>query len=163
MGGKKTSYGGRTLEDVIGSLTLKGFTALSGAQYRKQQKNGQLLLLPSGRILVKHHRYITMFGSAGYREYFIESPEWTGQLECKFQGGSGSTDEKMVYIAETLKRNSEERMAVVHGGPWWIDGRGKKIIDWLKQEAKSIKHQYGKDLLVFDMDGFFSWANRTWK
>ena len=162
MAGKgRTSLGGQTLEDVIRSITLVGFVEVTP----KERENARHdMFTEQSRLLVKNAPYTTMFGTPGRREYFIESAEWSGELECKFQNGGGSVDEKMVYISETLKRTSLERLAVVYGGQYWLKKkRGIAIIEWLKQEAVSISHQYKKELLVLTLDDFIVWVARTWK
>jgi len=162
MGGGRTSLGGQLLEDVIRSLKLKDFAVLKYSEYHKFGKSPTLLEPPS-RMLIKRYPYTTIFGTQGYREYYVLSVEWSGELECKFQNGSGSTDEKFLYVSETLRRSQEQRMAVVHAGHWWKDKRGKHIIEWAKDEAKRLARNDGKELLILDFDGFINWAHRTWK
>jgi len=161
MGGTKTSHGGQILESVINALKLKNFSVCPNKEYCKQRNDGLLPAPP--RLLVKNCNYTTIFGTPGRREWYIISTEWTGELECKFQAGPGSTDEKMLYVSETFRRNDEPHMAVVYGGPWWNSGRGAAIIAWLKKEAEAIKRDRGKQLLVLDVNGFMNWAHRTWK
>lgn len=156
----RTSLGGATLENVIRSLQMREFQVVSAADHRSAISP----LFGHQRTLIKNQPYTTIFGTTGRREYFVESPEWSGQLECKFQNVGGSTDEKMVYVTETLRRTNVEKMALVYGGEYWVKAdRGQAIIEWLKSEAKAIKHTHGKQLVILDMDSFFLWACKTWK
>lgn len=147
---------------MIGSLKLRRFTIRS---FDPEQKTpGGLFKTEdeTNRWLVKNYPYKTIFGTPGRREWFLESPEWTGQLECKFQNSGGSVDEKVVYLVETLCRTPITALALVYGGMYWTqETRGKAIVEWLKNEAVSIRHRCGKSLLVFDLNGFFDWVGRT--
>jgi len=156
----RTSLGGQTLEQVIKALRLVDFEVMPMKEYRKLVQGN--LFAPT-RLLVQNHPYTTIFGTPGRREYYIISSQWTGELECKFQNQGGSVDEKMVYIAETLKRTALDRLAVVYGGAFWTkQKRGQAVIKWMKAETKAIRHTYGKELLVMDFDQFLTWVKRTW-
>jgi hypothetical protein len=160
VGGRRTSFGGKLLESVIGALTLKGLVECPYREYKKHR--GGLFDTPEQRLLISNYAYTTIFGTPGRREYYIITPEWTGELECKFQNGGGSVDEKILYVAETLRRGNEDHLVIVHGGEYWEDKRGKQVMDWAKREAKILQSEYGKELLVFNVPTFFRWANRTW-
>ena len=70
----------------------------------------------------------------------------------------------MVYVAETLRRTSLEKLALVYGGVYWSKkARGQAIIRWLKGEAKSLNHTCNKQLLIMTVDEFINWAGKTWK
>lgn len=156
-GGKATSHGGQVLEQVIQALTLRKFVI------RPYSDGGgeQLFADAKSRWLIKNYPYHTLFGTPGRREWFLESPEWTGQLECKFQNSGGSVDEKMVYLVETLRRSDIRALALVYAGNYWSnESRGKAIVEWLQREATAIRHQYQKELLVLNMTGFFHWVKR---
>ena len=161
MAGKgRTSMGGQTLEDVIRSMRLVGFVECSSAELAKANND---MFAEQQRLLVTNMAYTTIFGTKGRREYHIQSPEWTGELECKFQNTGGSVDEKMVYVTETLKRTSLQRLVIVYGGAYWLkQSRGKAIIAWLKTEAAAMQHTYRKELKVLSLDGFITWVNRIW-
>jgi len=160
MAGKaKSSFGGQTLENVIQALKLVGFVACTAKELDKANSD----MFPSQRLLVTNASYTTIFGTRGRREYFLQSPEWTGELECKFQNSGGSVDEKMVYVTETLKRTPLTRLALVYGGVYWSgEARGQAIVKWLKNEAKSLRHTHRKELLVMTIDEFIEWARKTW-
>ncbi len=161
-GGRKTSHGGQVLEQVIGALKLRYFAIRSHDPNESDKKGLFEKQSSSERWLIKNYPYTTIFGTRGKREWFLESPEWTGQLECKFQNVGGSVDEKMVYLVETLCRTPIDSLALVYGGRYWTEEtRGRAVIDWLKSESLSVQHHYGKHLLVFDMDTFFDWVGRT--
>ena len=160
MSGCRTSFGGSILEAAIRALRMKRFSVVSHDEYTTAK--GDLFSGQGSRWLVKHYPYETIFGTPGRREYYIASAEWSGQLECKFQNGSGSVDEKMVYISETLRRTDERALALVYAGKYWTDkDRGASVIQWMRAEATRIR-DCGKQLLVFDMDQFIEWANETW-
>lgn len=161
MAGKnKTSFGGQTLEDVIRCVRLVGFVECKA----KELENATNGMFPTERVLIRNMPYTTIFGTQGRREYFLQSHEWTGELECKFQNSGGSVDEKAVYVAETLKRTALKRLAFVYGGTYWTKApRGQAIIQWLLQEAKAIQHTQQKELLVFTLDQFIAWVQKTWQ
>ena len=160
-GGRRTSLGGKALEDVVRCIRLVGFVECKASELTKSKQD---MFQESQRLLIANMPYTTIFGTKGRREYFIQSDEWTGELECKFQNDGGSVDEKMVYISETLKRTSLTRIAIVYGGEFWTNNkRAKAIIQWMKTEAESICESTGKELLIFDLDGFIKWVQRTWR
>jgi hypothetical protein len=160
-GGKKTSHGGQILEQVIGALKLRRF-AIRSHDPTEDEEARLNFQADNRRWLIKNYPYTTIFGTPGRREWFLDAPEWTGQLECKFQNSGGSVDEKMVYLVETLCRSQIASLALVHGGRYWTEeNRGRAIVAWLKKEAESVKHHYGKSLIVLDLDGFFTWVGKT--
>ncbi len=156
-GGKKTSYGGKILEQAVCSFKLKNFEIINAEQFR--DRNG---LFRDERLLVKNFPYETLFGTPGRREYFLKSSEWQGHLECKYQNGSGSVDEKIVYVVETLRRTEMKALIIIHGGNWWEKKRGKEVIRWAKEQSLSLMRDYGKELLCFDLDGLMDWINRIY-
>jgi hypothetical protein len=159
-GKAKASFGGQTLENVIRAIKLVGFVEIKAKELAKAQSD----MFPSERLLVRRSPYTTIFGTQGWREYFLHSKEWSGELECKFQNGGGSVDEKMVYVTETLKRTTLPRLALVYGGEYWTkESRGQAIIVWMKEEAKALRHTHQKELLVMTLDEFIDWAGKTWK
>jgi len=156
----KTSFGGQTLEQVIRCIRLVGFSECKASELAKAKTD---MFAQHPRMLIANMPYTTIFGTKGRREYFIQSDEWEGELECKFQNIGGSVDEKMVYITETLKRTNLERLAVIYGGAFWKnEQRGQAVIQWMKDESERIRVDSGKELLVFDLDGFIKWVERTW-
>ena len=160
-GGGRTSLGGQTLEAVIRCIRLVGFIECTARELRKSRYD---MFSEHQRLLVANMPYTTIFGTPGRREYFIQSDEWTGELECKFQNTGGSVDEKMAYIAETLKRTELNRLAVVYGGLFWTEEfRGKAIIEWMKREAVLIRETHDKELLVMTLDEFIKWVQKTWQ
>jgi len=158
MSRAKTSFGGESLEAVIRALQMRDFTLASYQEFTEAKRT----FFHEPRWLVERYPYKTLFGTQGRREYWISSNEWTGQLECKFQNVSGSVDEKMVYLSETLRRSGEERLAVVYGGAYWKDKRGARVIEWMRNESLSLK-RCGKELLILNLDQFIGWCCKTWK
>jgi len=157
----RTSFGGQALEGVIRAIKLVGFIECSARELNAANND---MFRKDHRILVSNMPYKTIFGTPGRREYFLQSPEWSGELECKFQNAGGSVDEKMVYVAETLKRTPLDRLALVYGGAYWTkQKRGQAVIQWLRDEALAINHTCQKELLVMTLDEFIAWAGRIWK
>jgi hypothetical protein len=159
-GGRRTKHGGRMLEEIIRSLTLKDFSRRSYSEYKKEFGG---LFPPEARLLIERYPYPTMFGTKGYREYYLATKEWSGQLECKYQNESGSVDEKLVYVTETFRRDKEPAMAIVYGGDYWESGRGRSVIQWLRQESVALHHTHNKDLRVHNTTQFYAWVKKTWK
>lgn len=93
-------------------------------------------------------------------EYWLNSPEFTGRLECKFQTQGGSTDEKLPMILETA-REKEWQTVVVFGGPYWLQAtRGQAAVEWLKRKAEELD---GDRLQPFLFDEFIDWVSNTWQ
>ena len=156
---QRQSFGGKTLEDVIRCLKLKRFTIITHADFIKRRRD--LLSKDTDRWLVKNLPYTTIYGTPGRREYFVETEEWSGQLECKYQNVGGSVDEKMVYVTETLRRTDVKSLMLVYAGQYWSRGRGAAIIRWLYDEQINLARE-GKCLAVATLDEFIDWANATW-
>jgi hypothetical protein len=146
-GGKKTSFGGKLLENVISCLRLKEFQVV-----KKESP-----LLP--RQLIKNWPYTNIYGTPGRYEWMMIANKYRAIIECKFQNGSGSVDEKFPYVAANFVKSDCHNMIVVHGGEWWITGRGAAAIRWLKKEAKTIRHQNNKNLSVYSFDEFIDFVS----
>lgn len=158
----KTSFGGKSLETVIGYLKLKHFRMTTHEEFTRKSRD--LLSNGGDRWLVKNVPYTTLFRTPGRREYYVHSTEWCGEIECKFQNVGGSVDEKMVYVTETLKRTDLHNLFVVYGGEYWNSGCGAAIIEWLATEAELIGTEFeDKELLVGTLDQFIDWSNSTWE
>ena len=59
--------------------------------------------------------------------------------------------------------SSDVAQKVIRAAAYWVkENRGIKIIEWMKKESRSIASE-GKRLLVFDIDGFITWAAKTFR
>lgn len=164
-GGQATSHGGKLLETVIRSMKLRRFEVCSYGEWKTTHaKFGGWPGDSEERLLIKDFQYTTIFGTPGRREYYIASPEWSGQLECKFQNSGGSVDEKIVYLTESLRRTDIGGLVIVFGGHYWShESRGQAIVRWVTKEAGVIFRTTGKSLLVFDVDEFLDWVGGTFR
>lgn len=152
MGGKKTSFGGHLLEEVISCLELIDFIRC---------KKDTDLFIP--KVLIENYPYQTIYKTKGRLEWMIRNREVRYGLECKYQNSSGSTDEKLPYIAENFVFGDLEKMIVVYAGDHWKGNRGSSAITWLKNRAENIKHQHNKEMLVFTFSEFKNYALKNWK
>lgn len=158
-GGRRTSFGGQVLEAVVPALKLRNFQMCSWKEYNSSKNdlfgNGAL------RLLIEHYPYTTIYGTPGRREYFISSVEWSGQLECKYQNVSGSTDEKLPYLLETLRATDVSGLVVIFAGRFYSKTqRGRGAVDWLKKQAVLLPEE--KELHVFTISEFINWAKAVW-
>jgi hypothetical protein len=72
------------------------------------------------------------------------------QIEVKYQGVSGSVDEKYVYTVETLKNLHTPSILILDGG-----GARQCVIDWIE------KQQTEKFVFIPGISAFNNWARRN--
>lgn len=148
---RRSTYGGQLLEQVVSCLSLLGFQEV-------HRKDATLF----ERRIIKNWPYTTIYGTPGRREWCVFTRTEAIPIECKFQDGGGSVDEKMPYIARSFIEHDDQEMFVVFAGPYWMRGRGAKAVEWLRKESRQIKRLHGKTLRVFFLDDFLSHVKNRW-
>jgi hypothetical protein len=152
---------GNTLESTVrGTLESKGFVTVSFRNWdRNKDKYGKELLL-------KHIPYTNIYGSRGSTEWLIKSEKWIKEIrmECKWQGGSGSVDEKFpYYYLNAIECIPENEMIIVYGGGGFRAG----ALPWLKEAVRLHKYTkpntVQKTIHVFNVEEFIQWANDTFR
>jgi len=179
----KTNRSGKVLEYVFEQLAHYGFQQINGKEMAK------IKVLPP-RYVHTHAEYKTLWGTTGYHEGviiadkqnrndFIQNNEIDyadldhveaarGQImivvECKFQSGSGSVDEKIPYILQSAEVSAIPNWILVLDGDWWIKNkRGQAVVQYAKHEAEQIAKQMAdKRVLVLLRREFKELVLRAW-
>jgi hypothetical protein len=164
---KKRQTGGKSalLEQCVQSLGLLGFH--EHPSYRDFQRAEVI----NPRHVIRNYPHDSLYGTPGRKEAFISAPDGAGCfilddegiariiLEAKWQGRSGSTDEKLPLVWEAFLASPIRNWIVVLDGPFWNTNRGKAAAAWLQGRAPGPD---GRQLYVVDRRGFLELARRAW-
>lgn len=152
---------GNTLESTIkGTLEAKGFVSVMYSTWIKKPDNyGKELLL-------KNVPYTSIYGGKGYTEWLLKSERWNKEIriEAKWQGGSGSVDEKFpYYYLNAIEQIPENELIIIYGGGGFREG----AVPWLKEVVRTHKYTQSdtvqKTMHVFNVEEFIQWANNTFR
>ena len=159
--GKVANITGNQLEIAVQTVLLnKGFQIEKYNLWIKNPDNfGEELLL-------KNVPFTTIYGHRGTTEFLLLSKKYNLKIriECKWQQQAGSVDEKLPYLyLNAIEAMPEKNIMIL------IDGNGFKAgaKTWLRETA--LKNLYAeptkakKELMVFSLAEFFTWANNTFK
>jgi hypothetical protein len=159
--GKQANDQGKALESIIVPLLeRKGFTPVMNSEYlKKPDKYGSELLL-------KNVLYTTIYNHRGYTEYKLVSKKYGKEvrIECKWQQGNGSVDEKFPYVyLNCINTMPEKDIIIIYGGSGFKEG----AIEWMKNVAKELPYttekNRDKNIMVLNLEEFITWANNTFR
>ncbi|MGQ9820215.1 MAG: PD-(D/E)XK nuclease superfamily protein [Candidatus Kapaibacteriales bacterium] len=158
--GKQGNITGNQLESAVKTVFIgKGFQIV---KYRDWKKSPAKF---SEEVLLTNVPYTTIYNHSGSTEFLLISKKYnlTMRIECKWQQTSGSVDEKLPYLyLNAIESMPEDKIMILIDGKGWKKG----AIEWLKDSVKNKKYVQGssqKDILVFSLTEFFTWANKTFK
>jgi hypothetical protein len=129
--------------------------------YRVWEKNPEKY---GEELLLKNVPFETIYGHKGNTEFLLISEKYKLRIriECKWQQSAGSVDEKLPYLyLNTIEAMPEKDIMIL------IDGEGFKAgaKTWLKTAVKgklyTTENNNDKNILVFTLADFFTWANKT--
>lgn len=130
---KRKNTGGALFEQAISMLEVAGF-------YRVHWKEARDTMFD--KVIVEHYPYKTIYGTRGRHEWAIITRSSSCFIECKFQDGGGSVDEKLPYMLESFKSSTAwqpypliKNWIIAFEGPYWRKGRGAAGVEWLKGRA----------------------------
>jgi predicted glycosyltransferase len=157
--GEKANITGNQLEVAVQTVLLnKGFEIVKYIEWeRNPEKYGKELLL-------KNVPFQTIYGHHGKTEFLLLSEKFhlKIRIECKWQQTGGSVDEKLPYLyLNTIEAMPEENIMIL------IDGGGFKAgaLSWLRNAVKQKRYttveNKDKNIMVFSLADFFTWANNT--
>ncbi|GIV46345.1 MAG: 4-diphosphocytidyl-2C-methyl-D-erythritol kinase [Ignavibacterium sp.] len=157
--GQKGNITGNQLEAAVKTvLSGKGFKIV---KYRDWIKTPHKF---GDELLLTNVPYTTIYKHKGNTEFLLISKKYncTIRIECKWQQTSGSVDEKLPYLyLNVIEAMPEDKILILIDGRGWKEG----AITWLKEsvEEKRYTNQNSKqkDILVFNLTDFFTWANKT--
>ena len=157
--GGTANHQGRILErTVVPTFEAHGFEVVAYSAWKKKPANyGKELLL-------KHVPYRTIYNQNGYTEFLIKSEQFglNVRIECKWQQSSGSVDEKLPYLyLNCIESMPETDIIIIAGG----GGMKPGAIPWLKEAVFKKKYvspeMPQKNIQVFSIEEFMTWANKT--
>ena len=157
--GTKSNMSGNQLEVAVKTvLTGKGFELVKYRVWEKnQEKYGKELLL-------ENVPFTTVYDHHGNTEFLLisEKYEFKIRIECKWQQVSGSVDEKLPYLyLNTIEAMPENSIMILIDGSGWKAGAIKWLKDAVKQKKYTTEENKHKEILVFSLTEFFTWANKT--
>ena len=168
---RSTNTSGKFLEQCVHVLKMRDYTFMSRAEWCKEWKKDSRKLFAPEKYAVANYPYKTLYGTPGHHEFAVFSrgtipkmlPYENGTrvvIECKWQDGSGSVDEKFPYVVQTFLEREFENMAIILAGEWWREGRGAGAVGWLRSSARKMP----PEKRLFVCDGFEEWCNlaRSW-
>lgn len=160
MATRKTKSGNvleRTVKEV---LSANGFEIVKyGDWIKNPDKFGSELLLTNAP-------FETIYKHRGKTELLLKSQEHKLEIriECKWQQGAGSVDEKLPYLyLNSIEAMPEKHIVVIIDGKGWKTG----AIPWLKEAAAKKKYttnyNSNKKIEVLSLTDFMAWSNTTFK
>lgn len=157
--GTKSNITGNQLERAVKTvLTGKGFKLLN---YRIWEKNKEKY---GDELLLENAPFTTIYNHKGNTEFLLLSKKFNLEIriECKWQQVAGSVDEKLPYLyLNTIEAMPENTIIILIDGKGWKEG----AIKWLKNAVNQMKYttdkNRNKNIMVFNLTEFFTWANNT--
>ena len=136
----------------------KGFAIIN---YREWQKDKTKY---GNELLLKNVPFKTIYRHKGNTEFLLLSSKYNLEIriECKWQQVAGSVDEKLPYLyLNTIEAMPEKDIMILIDGDGWKEG----AIEWLKSAVSikkyTTKENDNKNIKVFLLKEFFTWANNT--
>lgn len=159
--GRKTNITGNQLEIALQTvLQNKGFEIV---MYRVWEKNKEKY---GKELLLKNVPYETIYNHKGNTEFLLLSEQYglKMRIECKWQQSAGSVDEKLPYLyLNAIEKMPEKDIMILIDG----DGFKKGAKMWLRNAVKDRLYinesNKDKNVIVFDLTEFFTWANNIFK
>lgn len=157
--GGAANHQGRILEKtVVPTLESHGFEVVAYSAWRKNPGNY------GTELLLKHVPYTTIYNQKGFTEFLVKSERFglNVRIECKWQQSSGSVDEKLPYLyLNCIETMPETDIIIIAGG----GGMKPGAIPWLKDAVRQRKYVSSemprKNIQVFSIEEFMTWANKT--
>ena len=148
--GREANRNGQFLERTVQrAFESYGFVT---RRYRRGA-TGDLLSPLSPLTLVTRVPYRSIFRSMSHSEFVAYIKTRAIRIECKFQDGAGSCDEKFPYVWMNAKEYPENEVAIILGG----SGFRKRAVEWLRSQCASVM---SKKIHVITMDEVPSFIKR---
>jgi len=157
--GTKSNISGNQLEVTVKTVLIgKGFRLV---KFREWEKNPDKF---SKELLLKNVPFTTVYDHQGNTEFLLISKKYDLRIriECKWQQVSGSVDEKLPYLyLNTIEAMPENSIMILIDGTGWKAGAIKWLKDAVKQKKYTNEVNQNKEIQVFNLTEFFTWANKT--
>jgi ATP:corrinoid adenosyltransferase len=157
--GTKSNVTGNQLETAVKTVLVgKGFQLV---YYRDWQKNPNKY---GEELLLENVPFTTIYGHRGNTEFLLISRKYglKMRIECKWQQVSGSVDEKLPYLyLNSIEAMPELSVMILIDGAGWKAGAIQWLKDAVKQKRYTNEQNITKEILIFNLTEFFTWANET--
>lgn len=159
--GKSANTSGNQLESAVMTvLKNKGFEVIMYRVWEKNQnKYGEELLL-------KNVPFETIYGHGGNTEFLLISKKYNlrVRIECKWQQSAGSVDEKLPYLyLNTIEAMPENDIMILIDGDGFKAGAKTWLRNAVKDKLYTTDKTREKNIKVFSLSEFFTWANKTFE
>ena len=114
-------------------------------------------------VILEQHRYIGVFGpeKRSRRDIVIMLENAKYEIELKFQGGAGSTDEKVIYAFNCLGISDCDVGIVCVDGDYWYEKEYR--IKGLQKSADWFSNQFTKEIFLFTLPELKDYINNITK
>ncbi len=157
--GSKTNITGTQLEKAVQTVLVeKGFDIEMYSKWSKNPNNY------SNEILLKNVPFETIYKHKGRTEFLLLSKKYDLKIriECKWQQKAGSVDEKLPYLyLNTIEAMPENDIMILIDGDGFKKGAKKWLREAVKQKKYTTNKNNNKNIMVFSLTDFFTWANNT--
>lgn len=159
--GRSANISGNQLEIAVQTVFLnKGFEIeMYRKWYKKPENYGRELLL-------KNVPFETIYGHRGNTEFLLISDRYKLKIriECKWQQSAGSVDEKLPYLyLNTIEAMPEKDIMILIDGDGFKAGAKTWLRNAVKDKLYTNENNNGKNLMIFSLAEFFTWANKTFE
>lgn len=159
--GKSANTSENQLESAVMTvLKNKGFEVIMYRVWEKNQnKYGEELLL-------KNVPFETIYGHGGNTEFLLISKKYNlrVRIECKWQQSAGSVDEKLPYLyLNTIEAMPENDIMILIDGDGFKAGAKTWLRNAVKDKLYTTDKTREKNIKVFSLSEFFTWANKTFE
>lgn len=167
-GGKKANQSGKSWESWV-QLTAQ---QLKFKILKFSEREKHLPLKPNDRFVWLRAPYRTIYDTKkipkANSEFVFETVSERIRVECKWQKGSGSVDEKylFMYLNGVLTVEEPTVIFALGGNHFFINKRGIEIREWLTEvctnppkwlSEEAIKRWKSKKLIVLTNNNFNDW------
>ena len=115
-------------------------------------------------LLLENVPFTTVYNHNGNTEFLLISEKFNLKIriECKWQQVAGSVDEKLPYLyLNTIEAMPEDTIMILIDGNGWKTGAIKWLKGAVNQKKYTSEENKHKEILVFSLADFFTWANKT--
>ena len=129
--------------------------------YRKWNKNPQKF---GNELLLKNVPFKTIYNHKGNTEFLLLSQKYNLKIriECKWQQVAGSVDEKLPYLyLNTIEAMPEKDIIILIDGDGWKKGAKAWLKSAVTERKYTTENNNNKNIRIFSLADFFTWANNT--
>lgn len=162
---RKTGAKSQLLEQCVESLTFIAFVVYQTLENFHKSR------VTTDYYVIRNYPHKSLYGTPGRKEALIVGPANCNEVvsdpdgnarcivECKYQDGSGSVDEKLPYVYEHFLASEIKNWIIILDGKYWrTNKRALAGLRWLK--ARQVPE--GRRLIIVNRKEFNSIAKHIW-